>query len=349
MTEPNRWNSEISTDYEPPAGERLAPGLHFDVPEDRYHADQMTAGPTLSSSIAKLMLRSPLHAWTAHPRLNPDHEPIQKKTFDIGRAAHRAVLGRGGDYVAIPDSMLASNGAASTKAAKDFIEQARAAGLTPLKAAEVDQIGAMETRLRQRLTEYGIEIDPARSEVTALADFDGVMCKCRVDNAPDAPMRIPGIPAPRRVMIDLKTCEDASPEAVRRAIENYGYDLQAGHYAETWRAATGEDRDMLFVFVEKASPHEVTVIHLLNEPGHSGDWFEDARAKTAATRALWRECLSTNRWPGYPAGIITIEARSFYRQGWQDRAAMIAQTSKPAAAVLRAAYEAQAPHRMAGE
>lgn len=327
----------------------LTPGIHFDVPEARYHADQMTADPTLSSSIAKLMLRSPLHAWTAHPRLNPDREPVEKKVFDIGRAAHRAVLGRGGDYVAIPDDMLASNGAASTKAAKDFIEQARAAGLTPLKAAEVDQIGAMADRLRQRMLEYGIEIDPARSEVTALAEIDGVVCKCRVDNAPEALMRIPGIPTPRRVMIDLKTCEDASPEAVRRAVESYGYDLQAGHYTETWRAATGEDRDMLFVFVEKSPPHEVTVIHLLAEPGHSGDWFEDARAKSAATRALWQECLTTNRWPGYPAGIITIEARSFYRQGWQDRAAMISQTSKPAAAALRAAYDAQAPHRMAGE
>jgi hypothetical protein len=327
----------------------LLPGLHFDLSEARYHADDMTAAPTLSSSIAKLMLRSPLHAWTAHPRLNPDHEPVEKKTFDIGRAAHRAALGRGGDYVAIPDDMLASNGAASTKAAKDFIEEARSAGLTPLKAAEVEQIGAMADIVRQRLTAYGIEIDPARSEVTALAEIDRVMCKCRVDNAPERPMRIPGVPTPRPVMIDLKTCEDASPEAVRRAVENYGYDMQAAHYTETWRAATGEERDMLFVFVEKAAPHEVAVVHLLNEAGHTGDWFQDARAKTAATRALWRECLTTGDWPGYPAGIITIEARSFYRQGWQDRATILSQTSKPAADVLRAAYEAQAPYSMAGE
>jgi hypothetical protein len=324
-------------------------GLHFDLPDARYHADDLRDVPTLSSSIAKLMLRSPLHAWTAHPRLNPNHEPTNRKTFDIGRAAHRAVLGRGGDYVAIPGELLAANGAASTKAAKEWIEAARADGLTPLKAEEVDQIGAMADAVDARLRDMGIVLDPARSEVTALGAVGEVWCRCRVDNAPDAPMRVPGSPTPRRLMIDLKSCEDASPEAARRAVENYGYDLQSAHYAETWHAATGEDRDMLFVFVEKSPPHEVAAVHLLNDPGHSGDWFEDARGKTAAARALWQECLTTGRWPGYPAGIITLEARSFYRQAWQDRAAMISQTSKPGAAAIRAAYEAQAPHRHAGE
>lgn len=106
---------------------------------------------------------------------------------------------------------------------------------------------------------------------------------------------------------------------------------------------------MLFVFVEKEPPHEVTVVHLLNEPGHSGDWFEDGSAKTAAARALWDECLTTGKWPGYPAGIITLEARSFFKQAWQDRAAMLSQVSKPTAAALRAAYDAQSPNRMAGE
>jgi hypothetical protein len=327
----------------------LSPGIYPDIPDHVYHADTLTDRPALSSSIAKLMLRSPLHAWTAHPRLNPAWEPVEKKTFDIGRAAHRAVLGRGSDYVAIPDDLLASNGAASTKAAKEFIEDARAQGLTPLKAEEVGQIGAMAKKLTARLTEYGITINPARSEMTAIAEIEGVMCKCRVDNAPDTPLRIPGIPMPRKVLLDLKTIEDASPEAARRSVENYGYDFQGNWYQEVWQKACGESRDMLFAFIEKQPPHEVAVVHLLNEPGHSGDWFEDARAKTAASRALWNECMTTGKWPGYPNGIITLEARSFFRQSWQDRAAILCQTSKPTAKALRAAYDAQAPHKIAGE
>ena len=327
----------------------LAPGLHLDISDERYHADDLCGVPTLSSSIARLMLRSPLHGWTAHPRLNPDYEPVERKVFDIGRAAHRAVLGKGSDYVAIPDDLLSDDGGIRSKAAKEWVAEARASGLTPLKAAEVDQIGAMADHVTARLAEMGISLDPALSEVTALAEVEGVMCRARMDNAPAGPMRLPGQPEPRKVIIDLKSCEDASPEAVRRSVENYGYDFQGGFYVDTWKAATGEKRDMLFVFVEKSAPHEVSVVHLLNDPQHPGDWLQDARAKASASRALWQEGLTTDRWPGYPLGIVTIEARSFYRQGWQDRVALIAQTSKPAAAALRAAYTAQSPHRMAGE
>lgn len=328
----------------------LSTGIYPDVSDEMYHGDQMTTAPALSSTIARLVInRSPLHAWTAHPRLNPDFEPVDRKVFDIGRAAHRAVLGKGGDYAAIPEGMLASNGAASTKAAREFIEDCRAEGLTPLKAAEVEQVETMADKLVRRLTEYGITLDPAFSEMTAIAEIDGVVCKARADNAPAAPLRIPGIPTPRKVLIDFKTIEDASPEAARRSVENYGYDFQGCWYPEVWKAACGEDRDMLFVFQEKAAPNEVAIVHLLNEPGHSGDWFEDARAKTAAARARWSECLTSDRWPGYPNGIITLEARSFFRQSWQDRAARLSATSKPTAKALRAAYEAQAPHQIAGE
>ncbi|WHZ35726.1 PD-(D/E)XK nuclease-like domain-containing protein [Sagittula sp. MA-2] len=330
-------------------GTELAPGVHADIPDSRYHADTLAEAPSLSNSIAKELLRSPLHAWTKHPRLNPDWEPDDRKTFDIGRAAHSAVLGRGAEYVAIPEKLLSSNGAASTKAAKEWIEEARDAGKTPLKAAEVDQVNRMAEKLRLRLAEYGITLDPARSEMTAIAEIDGVTCRCRVDNAPVKPMRIPGVPMPRLVMIDFKTCEDASPEAFRRAVENYGYDFQNAFYREVWEEASGEARDMLFVFQEKAAPQEVCVVHLLNEPGHSGDFGEDARAKTAAARALWAECLSRNEWPGYPNGIVTLTARPFFRQAWQDKATILSETSKPTAAALRAAYRGQAPAAIAGE
>lgn len=132
----------------------LAPGIYADIPDHVYHSDTLTDRPALSSSIAKLMLRSPLHAFTAHPRLNPEWGPVEKKTFDIGRAAHRAVLGRGSDYVAIPDGLLASNGAASTKAAKEWIEDARERGLTPLKALE-DEREAAAAELAESARELG--------------------------------------------------------------------------------------------------------------------------------------------------------------------------------------------------
>ena len=319
----------------------LSPGVHS-ISADDYHKDPAPA-PSLSSTLARLLLnRSPLHAWTASPRLNPAWEPVEKKAFDIGRAAHRAVLGAGGDYVAYPAGYLASNGVASTKEAKAWAEEQRAAGRTPLKADEVDQVGAMAAKLHEALAEMGIRLDPDRSELTALAEIGGIHCRAMVDNATDTPIRGLG-----KVIVDFKTTEDASPDACRRSVENYGYDLQWAHYTETWEVATGEKRAFLFIFQEKEPPFEVGVMHLLAEPGHSEDWAEDASDKIASARATWAECLTTGVWPGYPRLIHQIGARPFYRQKWQDTATRAIVARNHRQSTLDRAMNWQAPERTA--
>jgi len=317
----------------------LNPGIYLDVPEARYHADDLLAQPTLSSSLARVIInQSPRHAWTQHPRLNPHHEPVEKKTFDIGRAAHRAVLGRGGEYVAIPTDYLAANGAASTKLAKDYIAEARAEGLTPLKAEEVDQIGAIADAVQSKLAAMNIRLDPTRSEVVALAKVDGVMCRAMIDNAPADP-RLP--------LYDFKTTTDASPEAVIRAVENYGYDVQAAHYLDAWQAATGERRKMRFIFVEKAAPHEVAVIELHDDPSAESDWMLTARSKAGEARRIWGQCLTSGDWPGYPARVQIIGARGWEQSRWNEKMASRPQPAeKPSADALKAAYAAQSPERM---
>lgn len=266
-------------------------GIHR-LPSAAYHADPAPE-PSLSATLAKLILtKSPLHAWHACRRLNPNWEPLDKKTFDIGRAAHRAVLGRGDDYVAIPEDILAVNGAASTKEAKAFIAACREDGRVPLKQSEVDQIHVMQAVARERLAEHGVALDPERSELTAIAEIDGIWCRAMFDNVPLDPT----LP-----IYDFKTCEDASPEACLRAIVNYGYDMQAEHYRAVWKAATGEDRPFVFIFQEKPVPHEVTLIAL------SGSFRELAQGRATKARRMWGECLKANAWPGYPIGLHEVD------------------------------------------
>jgi hypothetical protein len=243
------------------------------------------------------------------------------------------VLGAGGDYVAYPAEILASNGDASTKAAKAWAEEQRAAGRTPLKADEVDRIGDMAMLCHHQLVDYGITLDPSRSEIAAVAEIDGAWCRCMVDNAP-ADQRLP--------LYDFKTCEDASPDAVVRSIENYGYDVQAAHYLDVWKAATGEDRDFVFIFQEKTPPHAIAVVRLLNSAGHSGDWMEDAREKAHTARQTWAHCIANDHWPAYPAMILEIGARSFHRQKWQDTRDRAA-----SARAIAAAQKFQAPENFA--
>jgi hypothetical protein len=218
-----------------------------------YHADPAPE-PSLSSTLAKMLLKqSPRHAWWNCRRLNPDFVSLDRKAFDIGRAAHRAILGCGDDYVAIPDDVLASNGAASTKEAKAFIAAQRDAGRVPLKGGEIEGIEAMRVVAHSRLAEYGIAFDPARSELCAIAQIENIWCRAMFDNVPTDPV----LP-----IFDFKTCEDASPDACLRAILNYGYDIQAEHYRAVWKASTGEDRGFIFIFQEKSAPYEVCLIRL---------------------------------------------------------------------------------------
>jgi hypothetical protein len=257
-----------------------------------YHADPAPE-PSLSATLAKLLLRkSPRHAWTECRRLNPDWQPTDKKTFDIGRAAHRAVLGAGDDYVAIPVDLLAKNGAASTSEAKNFIERARMAGQTPLKEDEIGDIEAMRIVAHARLAEHGVTLDPERSELCAIVQIEGIWCRAMCDNVPADPTQ---------PIYDFKTCEDATPEACLRSVLNYGYDIQAEHYRAVWKAATGEDRDFVFIFQEKSAPYEVTLVRL------SGSFRHLAERRAAKARAMWAECITTNNWPGYPVGMNEVD------------------------------------------
>lgn len=312
----------------------LSAGIHR-IDADTYHADNLRDAPTLSSTLARTILdRSPLHAWVAHPRLNPEWLPTERKTFDIGRAAHRAVLGVGADFAVYPPEVLASNGAASTKAAKEWETDARADGLTPIKAAEEDAIMAMADAVERHLRAMRISFDPSRSELTALAEVDGVWCRAMVDNAPSDP-RLP--------LYDLKTTTDASPEACVRAVAAYGYDVQARFYLDAWEAATGERRRMRFVFVEKEPPHAVGVVELHDSETDEADWMLDAGAKCREARRIWSECLTANQWPGYPARVAIVGAPGWYRNAWAARETGLPVTKAPTAETIARATAWQSP------
>lgn len=303
---------------------RLGPGV-YDLDSAAYHSDPCPE-PSLSSTLAKILRRqSPRHAWQASARLNPNHESKDSAVFDIGRAAHRVVLGKGDDYVEIPAELLASNGATSTKAAKDFIAEARAAGKTPLKADVITQVLEIGAAVKTRLGEMGIILNPTHSEKVAIAEIDGIYCRCMIDNAPADPSQ---------PLYDLKTTTDASLSAIEKVVAKLGYDLQDAHYRRVWLEATGEQRRFRFIFTEKEAPTEIAVVELYNDQtgrsandyspdeAFSGDWSADAEQALARIRMQWRACLDAGNWPGYPPQIALIAAPSWHRRDNLIRASL---------------------------
>lgn len=280
-------------------------GCHADIDETRYHADHLRAEPTLSSTLArKLITQSPLHAWTAHPRLNPQWTPTTKVAFDVGKAAHAAILEARKNWRVYPEDVLGANGAASTRAAKAWEAETREAGYVPLKADQAQAVNAMRDKLLSETADRKIHFSPDHAEIVALAEIDGVTCRVMIDQAP---------PDPSLPLYDLKTCEDASPEACMRSVMNYGYDVQARHYLDVWAAATGEERKFRFVFQEKSPPHEVCVIEL------SALDLELAGQKTRRARDIWRMCLAQGHWPGYPKDVHVLDIPEFYHAKFTER------------------------------
>jgi hypothetical protein len=262
-------------------------GLVRDMPEAEYHAR-----PELSSTEARLILES-----AARYRYKKDHPPLvsPSKKFDIGSAVHSLVLGTGYEAVLIPEDLLASNGAISTTAAKEFVEATRAAGKIPLKADDFQPIAEAAEAVMAQPVARALFDQPGTAEASVFAEVDGVQVRARFDFLPDQTDR-------RRVAVDLKTTRDASARGFTRSIADYSYDVQRSWYLDALDAATGPmpsgfEPELVFVAVEKEPPYLVAVFQLPTV------WAEMGKAKAARARAIYAECVTTGIWPGYPTEV----------------------------------------------
>lgn len=110
----------------------------------------------------------------------------------------------------------------------------------------------------------------------------GELCKARADWLRD-------------FIVDVKTTEDASPDAFAKSIANYRYHVQDAHYRE------GFERDrFVWIAVEIKPPYAVAV-YMDNE-----DMLALGKAHRDRDLATYVECKEKNEWPGYPEVIQEI-------------------------------------------
>jgi hypothetical protein len=273
-----------------------------------YHADQTKEVPTLSSSIANILLtRSPLHAWTAHPRLNPDWQRQEEPKFDVGNVVHQLLLEGINSVQVIPFDDY------RTDAAKEARDAARAAGKIPLKPKEAESVIAMNQAVNEQL-DY-LEVDPkpltnGKPEQTMVWQDaqTGVWCRARFDWLHDDLSAID----------DLKTTtRSAHPEAFAKNLYSYGCDVQAAFYLRGLRTLKETplytEPKWRWVVVETSPPYGLSVV----EPGPAV--LELADAKVDAALKLWADCLERDSWPGYPTKVATAELPAWEEARWLER------------------------------
>jgi hypothetical protein len=312
----------------------LTPGLYTDMPEDAYHADPCPE-PSLSSSVAKLLIdRSPRHAWFAHPRLNPEHEAENKTAYDLGRAVHKVLLGKGSDLVPHDFDDYRS------KAAQETRDAAYAAGRTPLKPAEWERVQAVAKAAEAQiilnddlkaLRQFGA----AEQTLIWRDEAHGIWCRARLDWMPNA----------GNVFVDLKTTSaSANPEEfTRRGLFDLGYDVQAAFYRRGIEAVLGiPDARFVFGVVELAAPHAMSAISL------RGSAMAMADAKVDYAMGLWSWCLRNRAWPGYPRHTAEVfEAPPWHEKRFAERADRAQIAAEQGEDMRRMLMDWQAPIRTA--
>lgn len=261
------------------------PGV-YTMPARYYHADPVQGG-SLSSTGARALLPPSCPAKYMHDLMHPK----VSKEFDIGHAAHRLVLGAGHELRRIPNSDYRTN------AAKDARQAAYDDGATPLLEPQLEQVEAMAAVLRAHPV-AGKLFTPGTGDAEQVLlwrdEPTGVWCRAMVD-------WLPRRDSGKRFVVDYKTCKDASPDAIGRAIYDRGYHQQAAWYLDGVGAlGLIDDPGFVFVFQEKSAPYVVTVAQCDDTALLIG------AARNRRAIETYMECRAAGRWPGYSNQLETI-------------------------------------------
>lgn len=270
-----------------------------------YHADAFAERPTLSASIAHLLLTaSPRHAWTNHPRLNPDFVPASDEKFDMGTACH-ALLLEGLNVVEVcdfPDWR--------TKAAKEARELARAHGRIPLLGHQYDDVLHMHSAVAEQIA--ALDLDPVpltdgKPEQTMVWEEDGVLCRARID----------WLHTSGRVC-DVKTTNRLAVGWDRGPLFDHGCDIQAALYIRGLTALQQRwfrPEEWTWLVIETSPPYGLIPYRLTPPVLALGD------AKVDRALHLWRECLTNDTWPLYPAEPVDAQLPPWVESRWLEKEA----------------------------
>lgn len=274
----------------------------LEIPASEYHADPCEQPSLSKSTIHTLISASPRHAWTNHPRLNPNFKRTEEWKYQLGTAAHALYFeGDAGVQVCDYDSWR-------TAAAKEDRDLALAHGKIPMLPGQWGDCQAMVAAMRSQLDE--IQALPAlfgegKCEQTLTWQEGDIAARARLDWLRD----------------DLDYCDDlkttsasAHPDGwSRRTLFSIGADVQVAWYLRGIKAVTGATPGFRFVVVETYAPFALSVITV------GADVLALADAKIDRALTIWRRCLDTDEWPAYPTDVYRAELPAWEEARFLER------------------------------
>ena len=242
----------------------------IEMTNEEYHAH-----PALSSSDIKAVASKSLAHWKGAVR----KESI---AFDLGTAVHAMLLEPEKDLVVCgPETRRG-------KAWSDLYEDCKAQGKLLLTEADYDQATAMSEACMKN---FAANHFLTHSELIAEASFfaEDPEIGLELKTRPDGLLKDHGI------VIDIKTCQDASPRGFEKAVRQFGYDIQAAFYLHVLNLCKIPAKQMIFICIEKDAPY-VTACHELSEM-----YLRHAHNRMMSTMLDIRDAMETDEyitnWP----------------------------------------------------
>jgi len=270
----------------------VKPGYYTNISNDDYHS-----GPGISKSHLDEICVSPLHYWARY--IDPDRQPERKTpALILGDAIDKAILEP--DLVAQHFAVMPEVDG-RTKEGKEVkaLFMHENAGKTFLSPEEHKLIIACRDAVHRHPVAGGLlRGGQAQAAFYAIDPDTGELIKCKTDMLHNSGM-----------VVDLKTTEDASPDAFAGSLRKYRYFVQEPWYRDTIKLAVGEaPQRFVFVAVEKKWPHAIGVYFVPEE--------DVGRGRAVARRDLLRihQHKQSNTWPDYGMTPVALPLPDWSRR-----------------------------------
>jgi hypothetical protein len=257
------------------------PGVH-DLTDEEYFGGELARTSLSSTGVRELLVCPAKFRW------NQQHPQPPKRTFDVGHAFHRFTLGKGPDVVLFPGTGK-NPGAWQRDDDKAKVAEMRTAGKVPLRPTDWAAVHAMKAAFDQHpLAPKLLKGGEAEKTLVWVDEATGVLCRAKADY-----LRPDGI-------VDAKSCDSVEEDALAKAVNNFGYHVQAAFYLRGFRARfPGVEPFFAFAAFEKEPPHLGRVFQLSERALAYGDRL------CAEALEIYRDCTAAGVWPGYPTDEIT--------------------------------------------
>lgn len=253
------------------------------IPNKTYHE-----GSGISNSGISEFIKSPYHFWYTY--LSGQCMREETPAMRLGTAVHAAILEPAlfeAQYVRAPDVDR------RTKEGKEAWANLPSNAIA-LRHTEYDTCISMRNAIESTNVARKLLAD-GEPEASYYVEMCDLLCKCRPDWVTD------------KLIVDVKTTEDASESGFKRSAMKYGYHRQAAFYLDVLEAY-GEPKDgFVFMVVEKNPPYATAFYYAAD------DMIEAGRREYMAALETMKQCFKQDRWPGYPDQIQALTLPEWYK------------------------------------